>query len=129
MRFLKDDLRPGGQTHFEMTAEQGTPSYGRAEYREIIRPRLIVYAQQFCDEKLQLARHHLMPLWPLTLLTTVVFTPEGPHQTRVTLTWQPEGQITGPEGETFLKARGGMTQGWTGSFDQLENLLQKQGRP
>ena len=27
--------------------------------------------------------------------------------------------------ETFIKARGGMTQGWTGSFDKLEAYLSK----
>ena len=30
--------------------------------------------------------------------------------------------------ETFIKAKGGMTQGWTGSFDKLENYLADSGR-
>jgi uncharacterized protein YndB with AHSA1/START domain len=28
--------------------------------------------------------------------------------------------------ETFIKAKGGMTQGWTGSFDKLEEYVRKQ---
>jgi hypothetical protein len=27
--------------------------------------------------------------------------------------------------ETFIKARAGMTQGWTGSFDKLEDYIVK----
>ena len=35
-----------------------------------------------------------------------------------------DGDVTPEEMETFIAARGGMTQGWTGSFDKLEALLQ-----
>ena len=47
----------------------------------------------------------------------------GPARTRVTVTWEPHGATTREELETFIKAKGGMTQGWTGSFDKLEALL------
>ena len=36
------------------------------------------------------------------------------------MTWEPYGPTTPEELATFIKARGGMTQGWTGSFDKLE---------
>jgi len=55
--------------------------------------------------------------------TTVLLTAEGPEQTRVTVRWEPEGQVTPEEMGVFVQARGGMTQGWTGSFDKLEELL------
>jgi uncharacterized protein YndB with AHSA1/START domain len=57
------------------------------------------------------------------MLTTVTLAAEGPDQTRVTVTWEPFGAATREEIETFVKERGGMTQGWTGSFDKLEALL------
>jgi hypothetical protein len=41
----------------------------------------------------------------------------------VTVVWEPYGATTREELETFLKSRGGMTQGWTGSFDKLEAHL------
>ena len=47
----------------------------------------------------------------------------GPDRTRVTVTWEPYGATTREELETFIKARAGMTQGWTGSFDKLEEYL------
>ena len=62
---------------------------------------------------------------PQTMLTTVQLTAEGPDRTRVTITWEVVGQATREEMETFLKGRGGMTQGWTGSFDKLEEYLSR----
>jgi uncharacterized protein YndB with AHSA1/START domain len=41
----------------------------------------------------------------------------------VTVTWDVHGAATREEIETFAKARSGMTQGWTGSFDKLEAYL------
>jgi uncharacterized protein YndB with AHSA1/START domain len=57
------------------------------------------------------------------MLTNVELTAEGPGQTRVTVTWEPYGDATPEEIETFVKAKGGMTLGWTGSFDKLEDYL------
>ena len=58
------------------------------------------------------------------MLTMVTLTAEGPDRTRVTITWDPTGATTREELETFIRGRGGMTQGWTGSFDKLENYLE-----
>ena len=55
--------------------------------------------------------------------TTVELSEETADRTRVTITWEPSGACTPEELETFIKARGGMTQGWTGSFDKLEAYL------
>ena len=65
----------------------------------------------------------MAPTWPATMLTTVELTEEGPDRTRVTVTWEPHGPTTREELETFINAKAGMTQGWTGSFDKLEALL------
>ena len=97
--------------------------YGRAEYITIEKPNRIVYKQQFCDEQERLARHPMAPTWPETMLTTVELTEEEPGRTRVTVTWEPHGTVTREELDTFIKGRAGMTQGWTGSFDKLEEHL------
>ena len=57
------------------------------------------------------------------MMTTVTFSKEDEHQTRVTVEWQVHGAATKEEIATFLAERGGMTQGWSGSFDKLETLL------
>jgi uncharacterized protein YndB with AHSA1/START domain len=125
MQFIRSDIKPGGTTFYFMTGN-GPKMYGRAEYLQIEKPHRLVYTQQFCDENEKISRHPLAPTWPETMLTTVELAAEGPGRTRVTVTWEPYGPATREEVETFIKAKGGMTQGWTGSFDKLESFLAKQ---
>jgi uncharacterized protein YndB with AHSA1/START domain len=123
MQFIRADIRPGGGTFYLMSGGGGIKMHGRVEYREITKPDRLVYTQQFCDEQENMARHPLAPTWPATMLTVVELTAEGPDRTRVTVTWEPHGATTREELETFINGRAGMTQGWTGSFDKLEELL------
>ncbi len=122
MQFVRADIKPGGSTFWFME-NKDLKIYGRAEYLEIVKPDRIVYTQQFCDEYEKLARHPMASNWPATMLTTVTLTAEGQDRTRVTVTWEPFGATTAEELETFIKARAGMTQGWTGSFDKLEAIV------
>lgn len=124
MEWLKSEIKPGSTTMFMMTNGTDTKMYGKIKYKELSRPNRLTYEQQFCDEKGNMARHPHAPTWPETMLTTVVLTAEGPEQTRVTLTWEPHAGATREELEAFIAARAGMTQGWTGSFEKLEALLE-----
>jgi uncharacterized protein YndB with AHSA1/START domain len=122
MQFIRADIKPGGSTFYVMTGGD-IKMHGRAEYLKIEKPGCIVYTQQFCDENENVSRHPMAPTWPETMLTTVQLTEEGPDRTRVTVTWEVHGAATREEIDTFANARGGMTQGWTGSFDKLEAYL------
>lgn len=122
MEFIRSDIKPGGSTFYFMT-DGKMKMYGNAQYIKVEKPNLLMYTQQFSDEKENTSRHPMMPTWPATMLTTVNLTPEGTDQTRVTVTWEVHGTATREELETFIKMRGGMTQGWTGSFDKLEEYL------
>jgi uncharacterized protein YndB with AHSA1/START domain len=124
MQFVRADIMPGGTTLFFMSGNN-LKFYGRAEYLEVKKPSRIVYTQQFCDEKENISRHPMAPVWPATMLTAVELTAEGPERTRVTVTWEPHGATTREELAAFIEARAGMTLGWTGSFDKLEELLAK----
>jgi len=124
MQFLRVDIKPGGNAFFVMTGND-LKMYGRTEYLKIEKPNQVVYTQQFCDENEKVARHPMAPTWPETMLVTVDFAAEGPKQTRVTVTWEAYGPTTPEELETFIKSKGGMTQGWTGSFDKLDSYLAK----
>lgn len=123
MEFIRADIKEGGSTFWVMSNNAGVKMYGRAEYLKIRKPDLIVYTQQFCDEKENLSRHPMAQTWPATMLTTIQLVPEEPGQTRVNVTWECYGETTREELEAFIKERGGMTIGWTGSFDKLENYL------
>lgn len=125
MKFLKADIRKGGRSLYFMTNHNGLDMYGRAEYLEVSAPNRLVYTQQFCDKNENVSRHPLAPTWPETMLTVVTFTAEDERHTRVTVEWETYGKVTAAELETFIKGRDGMTMGWTGSFDKLDDLLAK----
>ncbi|MEK6553760.1 MAG: SRPBCC family protein [Bdellovibrionota bacterium] len=126
MKFIKSEIKPGGATFYMMTNGADLTMYGSTHYIEIKKPDTLVYTQDFRDEKGNISRHPLAPTWPESMLTTVKLTDEGDNQTRVTVTWEPHGATTLEELACFIKERGGMTQGWTGSFDKLEDYLEKQ---
>lgn len=123
MEFIEKEIRPGGSTLYFMTNGNDVKMYGRANYLELSKESQITYKQQFCDEKGNISRHPLAPIWPETMLTIVEFTAENENQTRVTVSWEPIDGVTKNEIEAFIQERSGMTQGWTGSFDKLEEYL------
>lgn len=124
MQFLEAEIKPGGSCFFSMTGADFT-MYGRTKYLEIEKPNKVVYLQQFADEKGNVSRHPMAPTWPETMLTTVTFALEDGDNTRVTIVWEPYGEVSQAELKAFIEERAGMTQGWTGSFDKLEEELKK----
>lgn len=124
MEFIRADIKPGGSSFYSMSEENGPMKmYGRAYYLEITNPDRIVYTQQFCDEKENMSRHPGAPTWPETMLTTVSLIQEEPGLTRVTIMWETDGPVTPEEISAFVNEKGGMTQGWTGSLDKLQEYL------
>lgn len=121
MEVLRGAIQVGGGIVARMFGH-GMELFSRTEYREIS-PNRIVYTQQFCDKNERISRHPLAPTWPETMLTTITLTPESENRTRVTISWEPYDGTTQAELDAFTKERGGMTKGWTGSFDRLEGLL------
>lgn len=124
MKFIRAEIKPGGSSFYHMVGP-GMELYGKIKYHEITKPSRMVYSQYFCDEGENTIRHPMAPTWPEGMLTTIQFEAEDEANTRVTITWEMEGKVTPAEREAFLKERGGMTQGWTGSFDKLEAYLAK----
>ncbi|WP_018150741.1 SRPBCC family protein [Leeia oryzae] len=123
MRMLRSALQPGGTSFYEMSFTDGEPMYGLITYLELRQPARIVYTQQFCDANERIIRPSFFDHWPLRMHTTVELTAEDEHTTRVTVRWEP--QEAAPEDiAEFIQQRTGMTGGWTGSFDKLEQLLE-----
>ncbi|MBX9653485.1 SRPBCC domain-containing protein [bacterium] len=123
MKFIEASITPGGTSTYSMSNGQGMTMYGRVTYLEIRRPDRIVYTQQFIDVDGNISRHPALATWPETMLTVVQLAAEGSDQTRVTVTWEPYGTVTPEELAAFVQLRSGMTLGWTGSFDKLEEFL------
>jgi uncharacterized protein YndB with AHSA1/START domain len=124
MQFVRPEIRPGGSSFYFMTDGVNPKMYGKVNYLEMEQPKKLAYTQQFCDENEKITRHPMAPTWPETMRTVVTFAEEGPDKTRVTVTWEVVGAATAEEMETFKASKGGMTQGWTGSFDKLEAYLE-----
>ena len=123
MPIAKLDLRPGGSLHYCMRSADGKEMWGKFVYREIVAPERIVWVNSFSDKDGNLTRHPMMPSWPAEMLSTATFAEEA-RKTTVTVTWLPLNPTT-EEVQVFENMRGGMNQGWTGTFEQLEDYLAK----
>ena len=117
----KMDLRPGGIYHYGMRGPDGNAMWGKFVYREIVRPSRIVLVNSFSDEAGGLTRHPFAPTWPIQMLTTFLFDAEG-DGTRLTIKWLPLDP-TDEERATFEGGFDSMTQGWSGTFEQLADYL------
>jgi uncharacterized protein YndB with AHSA1/START domain len=122
MRFGRANIRSGGEATFSMSNGEFT-MYARHEYRVVQPIDRLEYLQTFLDDAGNVARQPGAPTWPETNLVTVTFADEGSAETRVTVTFEVHGDATPEELATFTAERGGMTAGWSASFDALEGLL------
>jgi uncharacterized protein YndB with AHSA1/START domain len=117
----KMDFRPGGAYHYALAIPDGSLMWGRFVYREIVAPERIVLINSFSDEEGGLNRHPMIPTWPLELLSVFRFT-EHDGRTTFTLEWAPL-DATAEECEMFASGHVHMTQGWSGTLEQLEAHL------
>ena len=120
--YIKADIRPGGEAFYSMSNGHVT-MFGKANYLEIEKNHQIVYTQVFSDKDGKISRHPMAPTWPEVMKTTVSFHEIEPNQTLVSIQWEVFGNATNTEHETFKNSKMGITQGWTGSFDKLEEYL------
>ncbi len=116
------DLRPGGSYHYGLRAPDGSIIWGRFIYREIDAPERIVLVNSFSDEKGGLSRHPGHETWPLEMLSEFRFEEAAPGQTKFTVTWSPL-DANAEEQATFAAGHASMTQGWSGTFEQLATYL------
>lgn len=125
MEFVNKDIRVGGRSLFRMFNKEGMAMFGSITYKEMTKPERLVYVQDFRDAKDQPALPPMASVWPKYMKTTVTFTVETPQETRVTVEWEPAVGSSVAEIAAFVEERGGMTQGWTGSFDKLDEVIAK----
>lgn len=122
LRFLRTEPRVGGSSFYEMTAADGKVMHGLMRFHALEKPHRIEYSQQFCDADERVIRPPFFSHWPLAMHSTVLLAAEGPDCTRVTVCWEPRDATEADMAE-FIRQRGGMTMGWSGSFDKLEAML------
>jgi uncharacterized protein YndB with AHSA1/START domain len=123
MTTAKLDFRPGGSFHYCLCSPDGKQMWGKFVYREITAQEKIILVNSFSDESGGLTRHPFSSAWPLEMLSKTTFA-EQDGRTKLTIEWLPLN-ATDEERKMFESARDGMTQGWTGTFEQLAAYLEK----
>jgi uncharacterized protein YndB with AHSA1/START domain len=124
MDILSGEIQAGQDCFFRMSDRAELTFYGKFEFHEIIKPDNIVYVQRFCDAEGNITRHPGLPVFPESMLNTIHFAAEDDVTTRITVTTIPFGTNTTEETTAFKDLRSSMTQGWTGSLDKLEAMVQ-----
>lgn len=128
MRFHRAEIRVGGTSFYSMSNPDGSFTlHGRMHYLELNRPDRIVYSQEFTDANEKPSRHPGLPTWPPSMTSIVSFAAESADMTRVTVEWRPVASATPEEVAAFLQHRPSMTQGWTGSFNKLDEVIGREG--
>jgi uncharacterized protein YndB with AHSA1/START domain len=121
----KLDLRPGGIHHYRLTGPDNVTIWGKWVFREIVPQERIVTLSSFSDENAGVTRHPMAPTWPIELLSVFTFEDAGDGKTKLTINWTPHNP-SAEERKAFEDGRASMTQGWSGTFEQLETYLAKQ---
>lgn len=121
VRVQELDLRTGGRFHYLMTWPAGGENWGLFQYREVSPTTRLVYLNSFSNEQGEVTRAPFADKWPLLMLTTVTFESAG-DATVIRLEWTPY-ESDDEEWRTFDAGRASMTQGWSGSLEQLDAYL------
>jgi uncharacterized protein YndB with AHSA1/START domain len=114
------DLRVGGKYLFCMRPAEGQEVWGTGQYREIVPQERLVMTDSFADEKGNVvpATHYgMMAEYPLEMQVTVTL---EDRDGKTAMTLQHSGF---PTEEQIEMAK----QGWSESFDKLDDLLMRRG--
>jgi uncharacterized protein YndB with AHSA1/START domain len=120
------DLRPGGVFHYCMRSPGAPDMWGKWVFREITPPERLVFVVSFADEKGNSIRAPWEARWPLEMLSIVTFEPHAglAKGTVITLQWSAHN-ASAEEQRIFDDGHGSMSQGWTGTFDKLDEYVAK----
>lgn len=114
------DLKPGGQWRNEMKWGENS-NLSKMVFQDIVPQEKLIWHHSSTDSDWNIASNPMMPDWPRTLLTTVVFEDLG-AKTKVTLTQVPF-ESTEEEIACFAQAMSGMDSGWGKGYAVLDDVL------
>jgi uncharacterized protein YndB with AHSA1/START domain len=117
----KLEFKPGGIFLYSMKGPDGAEIWGRFIYREIAAPEKLVFINSFSDKDGNITHSPFMPVWPLEILNTVIFTE---HDGKTTIVIKGKPINAKPEEiESFEKHRDSMEGGFGMIFNQLDEYL------
>jgi uncharacterized protein YndB with AHSA1/START domain len=123
MKVARLDFRPGGVFHYGLQTPGGQEMWGRFVYREIVAPERMVFVVSFSDAEGGVTRHPGAANWPLEVLNTLTLAESG-GKTTLTLRGGPIN-ATEVERRIFADNFAGMQQGFSGTYDQLAEYLER----
>jgi uncharacterized protein YndB with AHSA1/START domain len=115
------DFQRGGFYHYSMISPDGNTSWGKNYYIDIVKNVRLIYVTTFSNANGEITRHPLASEWPTELLTTINFEAISENSTKIEIRWYPINAEPN-EIKCFNDAHAGMTMGWSGSLDQLQNI-------
>ena len=87
-------------------------------------PERIVFVNSFSNEAGGVAKHPIVPTWPMETLITITLGEEPGGKTNFGVRWAPHN-ATEIEQKTFDAAHVGMKATWSGTLDRLAAYLAK----
>jgi uncharacterized protein YndB with AHSA1/START domain len=120
VRVARNELKPGGQFRYGMKMGP-SEMCGRFVYREVSPPHRLAYVVSFTDPSFEPVRHPMSATWPLEVLAIATLS-ELNGKTLLMLRSIPI-HAEPAERDTFRGGHSGMTQGFAGSYDQLDVYL------
>jgi uncharacterized protein YndB with AHSA1/START domain len=118
---VKFDLRPGGMALTKLVLPGKPPLHARFIFREITPPKRLVWLHAVADAAGNATKHPMAQALPAQMLVVMELAAEG-EQTRLTLVKTPF-EATAAEVDAFRDAIEGMSWGWSGNFDVLDEYL------
>lgn len=118
------DLRSGGFFHGGIKSFEGYKMWGRFVYQEIEPPVRLVFINSFSNADGGIARHPIVPTWPMETLATLTLDEEPGGKTKLTVRWAPHN-ANDIERKTFDTSHVGLKATWNGIFDRLTSHMKK----
>lgn len=116
------DFTAGGKVHYKMEGH-GQIMWGLFNYRKIVEPDLLEFVSSFSDETGNIANPPFPFDFPFEVLNELRFE-ENNGITTITLSGHPINATAAQE-KTYYSMFDGMSQGFAGTFNQLEHYLIK----
>ena len=117
------EVRPGGMFLYSMGLPNGDKWWGRFIYHEVVAPERIVFVNSFSNESGDITRAPFSDKWPKEVRNTLTLIEEG-GKTMLSLRGGPVSP-TDEERAMFEGMFASMQQGFSGTFEQLEQYLAK----
>ncbi|MDB5200218.1 MAG: Activator of Hsp90 ATPase 1 family protein [Chitinophagaceae bacterium] len=119
---LHFDFKQGGKVHYKMEGN-GQTMWGIFNYKNIVRPDLLEFVNSFSDESGNICKPPFPIEFPLEIFNQLTLE-ENNGITTITLSGHPINATTEQEA-TYYSMFENMSQGFTGTLNQLEAYLTK----